>query len=149
MASGISGSTPVGALESDVGLVDPVGGVAEQTLVDVADLLDVDVAEGDAPGFALDVGDLHRAQDVQHDAVGDRDRESALLVGRGQEREPLRVEEGAAVGRHAEALERRAAEQRLAGGQQPVPGQGRGVEGLFALLGLARDRGGRARRAIP
>jgi hypothetical protein len=50
-----------------------------------------------------------------------------------------RVEQRAAVGWHAEVLEGRAAEQRLAGGQQPVPGQGRGVEGLFALLSLAGD----------
>ena len=80
----------------------------------------------------LTVGDLHRPQDVQHDAVGDGDREGAVLVGSGEEREPVGVEQRAAVGGHAQVLERRAAEEGLAGGQQPVPGQGGGVEGLLA-----------------
>ena len=62
-----------------------------------------------------------------------------MLGGGGEEREPGGVEQRAAVGGHAQVLERRAAVEGLAGGQQPVPGQRGGVEGLLALLGLAGD----------
>ena len=54
----------------------------------------------------------------------------------GQEREAGRVEQGAAVGGHPHVLERGAAVERLAGGQQPMPGQRGGIECLFAFLGF-------------
>ena len=47
-----------GALQADGDLGGDRGGVAEQTLLDIADLLNVNVAEGDTTGFALDVCDL-------------------------------------------------------------------------------------------
>ena len=49
-------------------------------------------------------------------------------------KETGRVEQRPAVGRQPEVLERRAAVQRPGGGEQPVPGQVRGVERLGALL---------------
>ncbi len=56
-------------------------GVAEQAFVDVADLLDVDVAEGDPPGgLAPELGHLHRSQHLEHDPVADRDGERAPVV---------------------------------------------------------------------
>ena len=56
--------------EDDVVLDDPAG-VAEQALVDVADLLDVDVAERDPARSPLDDGGLHGLEHVQHHPVGD------------------------------------------------------------------------------
>ena len=70
----------------------------------------------------------------------------AVLVAGGEEREPGRVEQRAAVGRQPHVLERRAPVQRLGGGEQPVPGQVGGVEGLAALLAGPRRRACRARR---
>ena len=55
-------------------------------------------------------------------------------VASGEEAEPGRVEQRPAVGRQAEVLERRATVQRPGGGEQPVPGEVRGVERLAALF---------------
>lgn len=75
-------------------LVDLGAGVAEQTFVDVADLLDVDVAERDPPGrLSLELGDLDGVEDFQHHPVADGDGEGAAFVASGQEREPARVEQ--------------------------------------------------------
>ena len=121
--------------QADDDLVARPGRVAEQALVDVADLLDVDVAEGDPPrGLAPQLGDLGGAQDLQHDAVGDRDGQGVVVVAGGEEGEPGRVEQRAAVGRQPDVLERRAPVQRLGRGEQPVPGQVGAVEGFGALV---------------
>ena len=127
-----------GALQPEVGLVDGDGGVAEQAFVDVADLFDVDVAEGDSACFAtFEDGLLHRAQRVQHHPVGHGDREGSVRGECGQEREAGRVEQRAAVGGHPHVLEGRSAVERLAGRQQPMPGQRGGIEGFFAFLAFA------------
>ena len=62
MASGISGSSPSLPIRPTVISFDVLAGVTEQALVDVADLLDVDVPEGDAPGgLSLQPGHLDGA----------------------------------------------------------------------------------------
>ena len=121
--------------EADRDLLDVLAGVAEQALVDVADLLDVDVAERDAPCWlAWELGHLDGLEDLQHDPVADRDRQRSVGVASGEEGEAGRVEQRPAVGRQAEVLKRRAAVQRPGGGEQPVPGEVRGVERLAALF---------------
>ena len=121
--------------EADDDLVDVRAGVAEQALVDVADLLDVDVAEGDPPrGLAAQLGHLDGAEDLQHDPVADRDGQGVVRVAGGEEGEACRVEQRPAVGRQPDVLERRAPVQRLGRGEQPVPGQVGSVEGFGALV---------------
>ena len=142
-----SGSSPGLPISPTVDLVDVGARVAEQALVDVADLLDVDVAERDPPrGLALELGHLHRAQHLQHHPVADRDRERAALAAGGEEREPVGVEQRPAVRRQPQVLERRAAVERQRGREQPVPGQVRGVQRLAALRAAPGRRGRRARR---
>ena len=93
-------------------------GVAEQALVDVADLLDVDVAERDRPPpLPLDVGHLDGVQHLHHHPVIDRQRQWAAVGAGTQEREAGRVEQGAAVGGQAHVLEGRAVEERPRGGE--------------------------------
>ena len=68
-------------------------GVAEQALVDVADLLHVDIPEGQAPGLlALEAGDLQRAQHVEHDSVGNGEQQGAAGIGGRQEGKAFGVE---------------------------------------------------------
>ena len=84
--------------EADRDFLDVPAGVAEQALVDVADLLDVDVAEGDAPGgLTGELGHLDGPQDLQHHPVADRDRQRAVVVAGGEEGEAGRVEQRPAV----------------------------------------------------
>ncbi len=136
--SGYLGFLAGGAAQPEVGLVGGDGGVAEQAFVDVADLFDVDVAEGDSPRLPTPQDrQLHGAQDVQHHPVGDGQRECAVFGGVGEAREAGRVEQGAAVGGHPHALEGGAAVEGLAGGQQSMPGQECRIEGFFAFLGFA------------
>ena len=70
--------------EADGDLFHVGAGVAEQALVDVADLLDVDVAERDPTGgLAPEPGDLDGAERLDHDPVADGDRQRAC-AGRGR-----------------------------------------------------------------
>ena len=71
---------------------------------------------------------------------------SAVGVASGEEAEAGRVEQRPAVGRQPDVLERRAPVQRLGGGEQPVPGEVRGVERLAALFAGAVHRACRVRR---
>ena len=60
------------APQSENRLLSSLTGIAEQALVDIADLLHINVPEGKAPGLlALEAGGLERAQHVEHDPVGD------------------------------------------------------------------------------
>ena len=121
--------------QADGDLLDVLAGVAEQPLVDVADLLDVDVAEGNPPSrFSRQAGELDSAQDLQHHPIGDGDRQQAVFVDGGEERETVRVEQRAAIGLEIHPLERCPSVQRLGGGEEPVPGQVGGVESLTAVL---------------
>ena len=81
-----------------------LGGVVEQTFVDVADLFDVERPEAEPAGLALHLQVLQRAEQVQHRAIVDRQRR-----GRGgaprrprlaafEEREAVGVEQIPAVG---------------------------------------------------
>lgn len=122
------------ALQADHDLLGVTSRVAEQALVDVADLLHVQLTEGDLPVLAPDLGVLHRPEHVEHGAVVDQDPQpTGVLVDRGEPRETRRVEQRAAVGRHPQVLERRSLMERAAGGEQPVPGVERGRECLVAL----------------
>ena len=80
-------------------------------------------------------------EDLQHDPVADHDRESAVHVTSGEETEARRVEQRPAIGRQPDVLERRATVESLGGGEQPVPGQVRGVERLAAFFSCAGVQG--------
>ena len=41
-------------------LIDSVACVSQESFVDIANLLYVNISKGDLPRFALDVGNLHR-----------------------------------------------------------------------------------------
>ena len=71
----------------------PGAGIAQQTLVDVADLLHVDVPEGQATGLlTLEAGGLKGAQHVEHDPVGDGEQQGTAGIGGRQEGEAFGVE---------------------------------------------------------
>lgn len=125
--------------QSQVGLVDRDARVAEETFVHVADLFHVDVAERDPTGFALDVGDLHRPQHVEHDPVRHGHGEGAVLGGGCEKRKAVGVEQRASVGGHSQVLERRSSVERLAGGEQPMPCERRCVERLFTGRALGDE----------
>ena len=126
--------------------------MVEQALVDVADLLDVQGAEGEAArlGWAaarhFHLQDLQRFEQVQHGAVVDRQRLGGRLApgraGRApfQEREAVGVEEVAAVGGQAQILVLDAAVDGAEGGQQAAPGVVPPLQHLFAVLVGRRSR---------
>ena len=86
------GLEPLQFREGDLGLVSlgggqaehrlgrPLGGVVEQALVDVADLLDVERPEAQAAGLAVHFEVLERPEQVQHRPVVDRQRRSGWSV---------------------------------------------------------------------
>ena len=112
--------------------------VAQEAFVDVADLFDVDVPEGDAARLVVDDGDLHGLQDAQHDQVGHVDPQFPVVVGGHEEGVAALVEDGASIGGQAHVLEVGARVHGLGGGQQPVPGHAGAVHGFLALVRGAR-----------
>ena len=136
------GLNTVAADEADNDLVTSATGVAEQPLVDIADLFHVNVAERDPAGvLTLDPGRLDGVEHVQHHAVTHGERERAACRDRDEERESVRVKERSAIRRQAHVLKGRPPIQRRGGRQQPVPGQVGGVQGVRALLMVAGTQG--------
>ena len=121
----------------------------------MADLFDVDVAVRQASGVGgaavvAEVQHEQRVQDGEHVEVGHRDGcagvggPGAVGVTAFQEREPVGIKEAAAVGGHRQFFVVDAAVNGPAGGQQPMPGRGAGLESLGVLElvlfeGLAQD----------
>ena len=122
------------------------GGVVEQTLVDVADLLDVERAERKAPRFC---GPAARDFDPQTCSASSRCRTTRLLIGSGsaacvcqmmcrraafEERIAVGIEQRAAVGRQPQGLVLDAAVDGAEGGEQASPGIVAALQHLFAML---------------
>ena len=125
-----------------------LGEIYSVEVIDIADLLDVELAEGDAAALAAEAQPLQRIQRVEHGAVVDGDRQRALqgIPCRGaplQPGEAVRVEEAAAIGGEAEVLVTSAAMDGAAGGEKAVPAKGGTLQGVLPGLGrrLAQRRG--------
>ena len=134
------------ALQPEHRLRGSLGGVVEQALVDVADLLDAELTEAELASFSRTAArqphleNLERFEQVQHRAVADRQRRGlGLLPGRSplsafQERKAVGVEEAAAVGWELEAVMFHAAIDGPEGGQQAGPGVVAQAEDFFTVL---------------
>ena len=96
--------------------------------------------EAEPPGLTLHFQVLERTEQVQHGAVIHRERVGGRVApGRArlaafQEREPVGIEQVAAVGRQLHPLVLHAAVDGPEGGQQADPGVQAALQNLFAVL---------------
>ena len=137
------GLVPLGGGQAEHRLGRPLGGVVEQALVDVADLLDVECPEAQPAGLAVHFEVLERPEQVQHRPVVDRQRGSELLErilprrprpAAFEEREPVGVEQLAGIGQQLEPLVPHPAVDRPEGREQPHPGIVPPLQHLLAVL---------------
>ncbi len=152
-----------GADEAEGEDVDGGAAVVEEAFVAVADLLDVEglVADplGDPAAAGLDLDGEEGVEDGEDGAVVDGNRPSGAddgvvggaevdaaddhVVGRSaafEEREPVGVEEAAAVGGEGEAVVVGAAVDSPEGGEQAVPCGRAAFEGVLAVAGASGVR---------
>ena len=136
----------LGSHKAQHGFCGPLGRMVEQALVDVADLFDVQGTETQPPRFSrptarnFDLQGLEGFQQMQDGAVVDGQRIARhfspcrRLLSAFKERESVRIEQVAAIGRQRHSLMFDAAVHGPEGGKQAAPSIVPPLQDLFAVL---------------